>query len=57
MKCFCIPERKEQCPSKTLPGISLIVIHLLLIVEIVMRKEYLGVDFGQNKLFYAIIMN
>lgn len=57
MKCFCIPERKEQCPSKSLPGISLIVIHLLLIVEIVIRKEYLGVDFGQNKLGYAIIIN
>ena len=57
MKCFCIPETKVQCPSKSSPGISLIVIHLLLIVEIVMRKEDLGVDFSRNKLGYAIIMN
>ena len=57
MKCFCIPETKVQCPSKSLPGISLNVIHLLLIVEIVMRKEHLGVDFSQNKLGYAVIMN
>lgn len=57
MKCFCIPETKVQCPSKSLPGISLNVIHLLLIVEIVMRKEHLGVDFSQNKLGYAIVMN
>lgn len=57
MKCFCIPETKVQCPSKSLPGISLNVIHLLLIVEIVMTKEHLGVDFSQNKLGYAIIMN
>lgn len=46
-----------QCPSKSSPGISLIVIHLLLIVEIVMRKEDLGVDFSRNKLDYAILIN
>lgn len=55
MQCFCIPERKMQRPSKSLPGISLSVIHLL--VEIVMRKEHLGVDISHDKLGYAIIMN
>lgn len=53
--CFCIPERKMQRPSKSLPGISLSVIHLL--VEIVMRKEHLGVDISHDRLGYAIIMN
>lgn len=27
-KYFCIPERKVQCPSESLPRISLIIIHL-----------------------------
>lgn len=54
IKCFCIPERKVQCPSKSLPGISLSIIHLS--VEI-MRKEHLGVDVSRDRLGYAVIIN
>lgn len=52
MKCFCIPERKVQCPSKSLPGISLSIIHLS--VEIIMRN---GVNISQDRLGYAIVIN
>lgn len=55
MKCFCIPERKVQCPSKSLPGVSLSIIHLS--VEIIMRKEYLDVNISQDRLGYAVVIN
>lgn len=52
MKCFCIPERKLEV---SLPGISLSIIHLS--VEIIMRKEYLGVNISQDRLGYAVVIN
>lgn len=54
IKCFCILERKMQCPSKSLPGISLSIIHFS--VEI-MRKGHLGVVVSQNRLGYTVVIN
>lgn len=53
IKCFCTPERKVQCPSKSFPAISLSIIHLS--VEI-MRKEHFGVV-SQDRLGYDVVIN